>query len=111
METGSYVIQETLFLLGSDALKSMIENETLRPLTFTDDIFQGKTTLLTLQKIKDSAILTQPFAYIMRPLLPAHRIDPNSMLLLIIAVLGGCIMGSSIVLFRNIVRQVHNNVL
>lgn len=36
------VTQDSMFLLGSDALKSMIEHESTRPLILSDNYFQTK---------------------------------------------------------------------
>ncbi|VEA32615.1 regulator of length of O-antigen component of lipopolysaccharide chains [Salmonella enterica subsp. enterica] len=38
-----------MFLLGSDALKSMIQNEATRPLVFSPAYYQTKQTLLDIK--------------------------------------------------------------
>jgi Chain length determinant protein len=41
------VTQETMFLLGSEALKSMIDNEASRPLVFSGAYYQTNKTCWT----------------------------------------------------------------
>ena len=46
------VTQDSMFLLGSDALKSMIEHESTRPLILSDNYFQTKQKLLDIENLK-----------------------------------------------------------
>ena len=45
------VTQETLFLLGSEGLKSMIDNEASRPLVFPTAYYQTRRNLLDIQNL------------------------------------------------------------
>lgn len=46
------VTQDSMLLLGSDALKSMIEHESTRPLILSDNYFQTKQKLLDIENLK-----------------------------------------------------------
>lgn len=60
-----YVTQDTMFLLGKDALKSMTENEATRPLTFSDDYYQMKQKLFDIRSLKPDTV--HPYRCIMPP--------------------------------------------
>ncbi|SAC07042.1 chain length determinant protein [Enterobacter hormaechei] len=45
------VTQETMFLLGTVALKSMVDNEASRPLVFSGSYYQTKKNLLDIQNL------------------------------------------------------------
>lgn len=100
-----YVTQDTMFLLGSDGLKSMIENETTRPLVFSDSYYQTKNDLLDVQHLNVDAKTIQTFRYVMKPDLPIRRDSPKSAIVLVLAVLLGGMIGAGIVLGRNALRE------
>lgn len=45
------VTQDSMLLLGSDALKSMIEHEATRPLIFSGNYYQTKQNLLDIEAL------------------------------------------------------------
>ncbi|EAN8329425.1 LPS O-antigen chain length determinant protein WzzB [Salmonella enterica] len=98
-----YVTQDTMFLLGKDALKSMTENEATRPLTFQDNYYQMKQKLLDIRNLKPDTI--HPFRWIMPPRLPVRRDSPKTALTLVLAVLLGGMAGAGMVLGRNALRN------
>nr|5NBZ_A Chain A, WzzB [Staphylococcus aureus]5NBZ_B Chain B, WzzB [Staphylococcus aureus]5NBZ_C Chain C, WzzB [Staphylococcus aureus]5NBZ_D Chain D, WzzB [Staphylococcus aureus]5NBZ_E Chain E, WzzB [Staphylococcus aureus]5NBZ_F Chain F, WzzB [Staphylococcus aureus]5NBZ_G Chain G, WzzB [Staphylococcus aureus]5NBZ_H Chain H, WzzB [Staphylococcus aureus]5NBZ_I Chain I, WzzB [Staphylococcus aureus]5NBZ_J Chain J, WzzB [Staphylococcus aureus]5NBZ_K Chain K, WzzB [Staphylococcus aureus]5NBZ_L Chain len=67
------VTQDTMFLLGSDALKSMIQNEATRPLAFSPAYYQTKQTLLDIKNLKVTADTVHVYRYVMKPTLPVRR--------------------------------------
>lgn len=99
------VTQETMFLLGSEALKSMIENEASRPLVFTSAYYQTKQNLLDIQNLNVNPDTVHVYRYVMKPNLPIRRDSPKKAITLILAVLLGGIIGSGVVLGRNALRN------
>ncbi|MBG0633406.1 LPS O-antigen chain length determinant protein WzzB [Enterobacter ludwigii] len=99
------VTQETMFLLGSEALKSMIENEASRPLVFSGAYYQTKQNLLDIEKLNVNPDTIHVYRYVMKPDLPVYRDSPKKAITLILAVLLGGIIGSGVVLGRNALRN------
>ncbi|MCA2025354.1 LPS O-antigen chain length determinant protein WzzB [Enterobacter sp. K16B] len=101
------VTQETMFLLGSEALKSMIENEASRPLVFSSTYYQTKQNLLDISGLKIEPETIHVYRYVMKPDLPVHIDSPKKLLTLILAVLLGGIVGGSVVFVRNALNNYH----
>jgi len=99
------VTQETMFLLGSEALKSMIDNEASRPLVFSGAYYQTKQNLLDIEKLNVKPDTIHVYRYVMKPDLPIRRDSPKKAITLILAVLLGGIIGSGVVLGRNALRN------
>lgn len=99
------VTQDTMFLLGSDALKSMIQNEATRPLVFSPAYYQTKQTLLDIKNLKVTADTVHVYRYVMKPTLPVRRDSPKKAITLVLAVLLGGMIGAGIVLGRNALRS------
>ncbi|EHN8926217.1 LPS O-antigen chain length determinant protein WzzB [Enterobacter hormaechei] len=95
------VTQETMFLLGSEALKSMIDNEASRPLVFSSMYYQTKQNILDIAGLKVDPATIHVYRYVMKPDLPVHIDSPKKSLALILAVLLGGMIGSCVVLVRN----------
>ncbi|MNZ53166.1 Chain length determinant protein [compost metagenome] len=94
-----------MFLLGSEALGSMIENESTRPLVFNDNYYQTKQNLLDIQNLNVDPSTIHVYRYVMKPDLPLHRDSPKKSITLILAVLLGGIIGAGAVLGRNALRN------
>ena len=99
------VTQETLFLLGSEGLKSMIDNEASRPLVFPTAYYQTKRNLLDIQNLNVNPDTIHVYRYVMKPDLPVRRDSPIKAVILILAVLLGGMIGSGVVLGRNALRN------
>ncbi|MGT8857565.1 LPS O-antigen chain length determinant protein WzzB [Enterobacter sp. 186315] len=99
------VTQDTMFLLGSEALKSMIQNEATRPLVFSSAYYQTKQNLLDIENLNVNPSTIHVYRYVMKPNLPVTRDSPKKSIVLILAVLLGGIVGSSIVLVRSALRN------
>ena len=99
------VTQETMFLLGSVGLKSMIENEASRPLVFSAAYYQTRQNLLDIQNLNVKPDTIHVYRYVMKPDLPVRRDSPKKAIVLILAVLLGGMMGSGVVLGRNALRN------
>ncbi|MCU6305800.1 LPS O-antigen chain length determinant protein WzzB [Enterobacter quasiroggenkampii] len=99
------VTQETLFLLGSEGLKSMIDNEASRPLVFSTAYYQTKRNLLDIQNLNVNPDTIHVYRYVMKPDLPIRRDSPKKAVILVLAVLLGGMIGSGVVLGRNALRN------
>ncbi|MEE9952204.1 LPS O-antigen chain length determinant protein WzzB [Enterobacter cloacae] len=99
------VTQETMFLLGTVALKSMVDNEASRPLVFSGAYYQTKQNLLDIQNLNVNPETIHVYRYVMKPNLPIRRDSPKIAITLILAVLLGGIIGSGVVLGRNALRN------
>lgn len=99
------VTQESMFLLGSEALSSMIKNEASRPLVFSAAYYQTKQNLLDIQNLNVDPKTIHVYRYVMKPELPIRRDSPKKAIILILAVLLGGIVGSGVVLARNALRS------
>ncbi|WP_230350763.1 LPS O-antigen chain length determinant protein WzzB [Lelliottia sp. WAP21] len=99
------VTQETMFLLGSEALNSMIQHEATRPLVFSGAYYQTKQNLLDIQNLNVNPDTIHVYRYVMKPDLPIRRDSPKKGITLILATLLGGIIGSGVVLGRNALRN------
>lgn len=99
------VTQDTMFLLGGEALESMIKNESSRPLVFPDNYYQMRKNLLDIARLKTDPANMHSYRYVMKPNLPVRRDSPKRALTLILAVLLGGLFGSGYVLTRNALRN------
>ena len=98
------VTQDSMFLLGSDALKSMIEHESTRPLILSDNYFQTKQKLLDIVGLKLEGAELHAYRYVMKPTLPIRRDSPKKAITLVLAVLLGGMIGAGVVRGRNALR-------
>nr|WP_318381091.1 LPS O-antigen chain length determinant protein WzzB [uncultured Enterobacter sp.] len=97
--------QDTLFLLGSAALESMIKNEATRPLVFSEDYYKTRQNLLDIQRIKPDPDNMHAYRYVMKPTQPLFRDSPKRTLTLLLAIILGGLIGSGVVLARNAMRN------
>lgn len=99
------VSPDTMFMLGSDALSSMVNNEATRPLTFSDDYYLTRQNLLSVKALKVDTGSIHAYRYVMKPTLPIRRDSPKRAITLILAVLLGGMVGAGVVLGRNALRN------
>lgn len=97
--------EDTLFVLGSDALTSIIKNEATRPLPLDEAYYNARQTLLSISALKSKPDSTYSLRYVMKPNLPIHRDSPKKGVILVLATLIGLILGSGVVLGRNAIRN------
>lgn len=96
--------EDTLFVLGSNALSATIKNEATRPLPLDISYYRARQALLAISALKSKPDSTYALRYVMKPDLPIHRDSPKKALILGFAALLGIILGSVIVLGRNMIR-------
>lgn len=99
------VTQDSMFLLGSDALRSMIEHEATRPLIFSGNYYQTKQNLLDIETLNIEKAKLHSYRYVMKPTLPVRRDSPKKAITLVLAVLLGGMIGAGVVLGRNALRS------
>lgn len=99
------VSPDTMFMLGSDALSSMVNNEATRPLTFSDNYYQTRQNLLSVKALKIDTGSIHAYRYVMKPTLPIRRDSPKRAITLILAALLGGMIGAGVVLGRNALRD------
>lgn len=104
-QTGDDITQDTLFLLGSEALESMIKHEATRPLVFSPNYYQTRQNLLDIENLNVDDLDIHAYRYMMKPTLPIRRDIPKKAITLILAVLLGGMVGAGIVLGRNALRN------
>lgn len=97
--------EDTLYLLGSEALSAMLKNDATRPLPLQDDYYDTRRAYLAISQLPDKANFEHAFRYVMKPNLPFRRDSPKRGLTLSLAVLLGGIVGSGYVLGRNALRD------
>jgi chain length determinant protein (polysaccharide antigen chain regulator) len=97
--------EDTLFVLGSDALSATIKNEATRPLPLDASYYQARQTLLAISALKSKPDSTYALRYVMKPDLPIHRDSPKKVLILLLGAILGIVVGSVIVLGRNMVKS------
>ncbi len=105
VQQADQVSQDTMFMLGSDALSSMVNNEATRPLTFSDDYYQTRQNLLAVKALKVDTDSIHAYRYVMKPTLPIRRDSPKRAITLVLAALLGGVIGAGVVLGRNALRN------
>ncbi|HCD7552310.1 TPA: LPS O-antigen chain length determinant protein WzzB [Citrobacter farmeri] len=105
VQQADQVSQDTMFMLGSDALSSMVNNEATRPLTFSDGYYQTRQNLLAVKALKVQPDSIHAYRYVMKPTLPIRRDSPKRAITLILAALLGGMIGAGVVLGRNALRD------
>jgi chain length determinant protein (polysaccharide antigen chain regulator) len=112
VQQAEQVSQDTMFMLGSDALSAMVKNEATRPLTFPDSYYQTRQTVLDVDSLMTGGKNDEPkvsnihaYRYVMKPTLPFRRDSPKRAIILILSVLLGGMVGAGVVLGRNALRS------
>ncbi|WP_244182839.1 LPS O-antigen chain length determinant protein WzzB [Pantoea wallisii] len=100
LNQAEYLSDDTLYLLGSDALRSMIANETTKPLAYDDSYYNAKRALLGVTHLKINMDNVKTFRFISNPDLPLKRISPQKSLVVILSIILGFIVGCVIVLLK-----------
>lgn len=112
IQQADQVSQDTMFMLGSDALSAMVKNEATRPLTFPDSYYQTRQTMFDVANLMTGGKDNEPkatnihaYRYVMKPTLPFRRDSPKRAIILVLAVLLGGMVGAGVVLGRNALRN------
>ncbi|WLS80313.1 LPS O-antigen chain length determinant protein WzzB [Erwinia pyri] len=105
LSQAEYLSDDTLYLLGTSALTSMIVNENTKPLELNDYYYDTQRTLLALTKLRIDFSKSQNFQFIKKPDLPIYRDSPKKGLTLVLALILGGVLGSCIVIARNMSKN------
>lgn len=105
LNQASYLSDDSMYLLGSDALNAMIVNEATKPLDYDDDYYNTERALLSVTHVKIQTDNLQSFRYIAKADIPIRRDSPKKAITLLLALILGAVLGSSIVIGRNIVTN------
>ena len=101
LSQAEYLSDDTLYLLGTSALASMIANENTKPLELDAYYYETQRTLLALTKLRIDFSRLQNFQFIKRPDLPIKRDSPKKIMTVVVALFLGGIVGAFIVISRN----------
>lgn len=105
LNQADYLSDDTLYLLGSDALNAMVVNEATKPLNFDDDYYSAERALLAVTHLKIQVDNLNSFRYIAKADLPIKRDSPKKSILLVIAVFLGFLFGICLVIVRNMIQN------
>lgn len=98
-----FLSDDTLYLLGSDALNAMVNNEATKPLDYTKDYYEAQRALLAVTHLKVEVDNLQSYRYISQADLPIRRDSPKKAIIILLSLILGGLIGSIIVLGRNAV--------
>lgn len=105
LRQAEFLSDDTLYLLGTTSLNAMIVNESTKPLPFDDHYYATQRALLSIQNLKIQVDNLQSYRFIMKPDLPIRRTSPKRTLTMLLAIVFGGVIGSAIVLGRNMARN------
>jgi len=105
LNQADYLSDDTLYLLGSDALNAMVENEATKPLSYDDDYYSAERSLLAVTHLKIKVDNLNSFRYISMADLPIKRDSPKKAILLVISLILGFMFGVCLVLVRNMIKN------
>lgn len=105
LRQAEYLSDDTLYLLGTTALQAMIANESTKPLAFDDYYYGTQRALLSIKNLKIQVDNLQAYRFIMAPDLPIRRDSPKKTMTMLLAIIFGGVIGSVIVLGRNMARN------
>lgn len=96
-----FLSDDTLYLLGTDALNAMVTNENSKPLDYSKEYYEAQRALLAVTHLKVEVENLQSYRYISQADLPFRRDSPKKGLILFLAIIGGAIIGALFVITRN----------
>ncbi|WP_421506704.1 Wzz/FepE/Etk N-terminal domain-containing protein [Erwinia rhapontici] len=96
---------KTLFLFGEKTLTAMIDNESAKTINYGPNYYDIQTQLLMLSQLKPKPQYMKTFNYVVSPDLPLQPAGSKKSLVLILAVILGAIVGSIIVIARNVIQS------
>ena len=102
LSQAEFLSDDTLYLLGTSALNSMITNESTKPLEFNSYYYETQRTLLELTRLRIDFSRIQNFQFIMKPSLPIKRDSPKKVITVLVAIILGGFTGAFIVVARNV---------
>lgn len=98
-------VQSSMFMLGSDKLVILMESEKNSPLVFSENYYSTLYELQLLESINLGDVNFNSYDYLMKPSLPSVNDGPKKPLVLILAIILGCMTGACIVLVWSVIRN------
>ena len=95
----------SLFLLGKDALSAMSESIEKQPLVLGDNYYDFQRQWINLNNFKVNGADAKGFSYLKSPMEPINRDKPKKLLILIVGGLLGLCIGMSFTLFHNVIKN------
>lgn len=102
LNQAEYLSDDTLYLLGTSALQSMIQNEATKPLLFDQSYYDTQSALLAVTHMKIDLSHLQSYRYIATADLPIRRDSPKKTLVMLLAIILGGVVGAAVVIGRNV---------
>ncbi|WP_324030349.1 LPS O-antigen chain length determinant protein WzzB [Pantoea sp. JZ2] len=109
VKQADFLSDDTLYLLGTDALNAMVANENSKPLNYGKEYYEAQRALLAVTHLKIEVENLQSYRYISEADLPFRRDSPKKALILFLSLIGGAILGGLFVLTRNALISYKNN--
>ncbi|NRH23886.1 LPS O-antigen chain length determinant protein WzzB [Pantoea stewartii] len=109
VKQADFLSDDTLYLLGTDALNAMVANENSKPLDYGKEYYEAQRALLAVTHLKIEVENLQSYRYISEADLPFRRDSPKKALVLFLSLIGGAILGGLFVLTRNALISYKNN--
>ncbi|MFB4359989.1 LPS O-antigen chain length determinant protein WzzB [Pantoea sp. BS_8] len=109
VKQADFLSDDTLYLLGTDALNAMVANENSKPLDYGKEYYEAQRALLAVTHLKIEVENLQSYRYISEADLPFRRDSPKKALILFLSLIGGAILGGLFVLTRNALISYKNN--
>lgn len=105
MQQTETISSNSMFLLGSDAIKAMIEHTQSMPLTFDSNYYKTQESLLSLNSTKIQLDKMQAFSYISKANIPEEKDFPQPLLTIFLGAIIGLFGGAIIIIFRQSLRS------
>lgn len=102
LNQAEYLSDDTLYLLGTSALQSMIQNEATKPLIYDQSYYDTQSALLAVTHMKIDLSHLQSYRYIATADLPIRRDSPKRTLVMLLAIILGGVVGAAVVIGRNV---------
>lgn len=105
LSQAEYLSDDTLYLLGTDGLTAMLENENSKPIVYDDSFYSAQQALLSLNSLALKLDGFNSYRYVMKPTLPYKRESPRNVLILAIAILLGGVIGTVYIIAENVYKR------
>lgn len=105
LSQAEYLSDDTLYLLGANALNAMLQNEKTKPIVLSDNYYSVRQSLDALNSLKLNLDGFDSYRFIMKPTLAFKRDSPRQLLIVAISIMMGFIIGSMLVIAEDIYRK------
>lgn len=100
------ISDDSLYLLGSDTLETLVQNEPGRPLALPGEYYKTREKLLTIESIQPDNAQMAAFHYVIKPAVSEQFNGAKKWLIaVLLSGIAGGMFGACIVLGRNAIRD------